>query len=240
MKLFRYISILILLLVNLSLTHQSANTLAEPELNYLVRLPKIKIENPPLLLLLHGVGSNEQDLFSFAQDLPGKYLVISVRAPYILGEGSYAWYEVNFVNGKPQINAEQEKNSRNVLVKFLEDLKSKHQFDEKQVFLCGFSQGGIMSYSLALTRPDIIKGIAVMSGRLLDEVKPSIKQSKELQNLQVHISHGTEDNVLGVHYAREAEAYLKTLGLTPQFKEYKGGHTITGEMFKDLNLWLSK
>lgn len=54
---------------------------ATPSLNYLVRAPKIKSDNPPLLLLLHGVGGNEQNIFSFAKVLPDEFLVVSARGP---------------------------------------------------------------------------------------------------------------------------------------------------------------
>ena len=65
-------------------------------LEYLVRQPKTKAENPPLIILLHGYGSNEEDLFSFAEELPDSMLVISVRAPLSIGFGSYAWYTIHF------------------------------------------------------------------------------------------------------------------------------------------------
>ncbi|WP_246835824.1 hypothetical protein [Leptospira meyeri] len=55
----------------------------EKPLEYLVRKPKVSIENPPLLLLLHGVGSNEEDLFSLSNYLPESLLVVSVRGPLI-------------------------------------------------------------------------------------------------------------------------------------------------------------
>ena len=75
-------------------------------LKYLIREPKIKSKNTPAILLLHGVGSNEHDLFSFANQLPDRYLVISARAPISLGSNSFAWYQVNFSTGKPIYNFE--------------------------------------------------------------------------------------------------------------------------------------
>ena len=63
---------------------------------HLVRQPIIEAGTPPLLLLLHGVGSNEHDLFELAPFLDKRFLIISVRAPNTLGAGSYAWFEVNF------------------------------------------------------------------------------------------------------------------------------------------------
>jgi phospholipase/carboxylesterase len=213
---------------------------SEDLLHYLIREPKIKSDNPPLLILLHGVGSNEKDLFSFADQLPGNFLIVSARAPYKIGQDSYAWYEVDFSTGKPIINNEKAEKSRNVIVLFINQLKEKHKFDDKQVYLCGFSQGAIMAYSVGLTHPDKLKGIAVLSGRILDEVKPLIKPGDKLKDLNVFISHGTNDNVLGIHYAKESCAYLKELGINPTYKEYTEGHSINSEMLKDLINWLIK
>lgn len=209
-------------------------------LHYLVKHPKIENGQTPLLILLHGVGSNEKDLFSFADQLPGNFMVISARAPLEVGPDSYAWYEVDFSAGKPVINKEKAEKSRILILQFIDHLKQKYKFDNKQVYLCGFSQGAIMSYSVGLTSPDKIKGIAVLSGRLLDEIKPLIETNAQLKQLNVFISHGTNDNVLGVHYAQGCNSYLKELGINSTYKEYPEGHTISNEMISDLIKWLSK
>ena len=65
-------------------------------LEYLIREPKIKLDKNPLLVLIHGYGSNEEDLFSFATELPEEYYIVSARAPYNMQYGSYAWYAINF------------------------------------------------------------------------------------------------------------------------------------------------
>ena len=212
----------------------------QPLLFYVHRAPSVASAKPPLLILLHGTGSNEQDLFSFANQLPGKFLIVSARAPYTISKGSYTWYELHFDNGKPIYSKEQAEQSRKTILAFIEQLKTKHDFDPAQVYLCGFSQGGIMSYSVALTQPDKIKGIAVMSGRLLEEVRTMTAAKEKLKPLSIFISHGTKDNVLTIQYAREAEAYIKQLGLTPLYKEYPEGHTVSREMFTDLFNWLNK
>ncbi len=168
-----------------------------------------------------------------------KYLVISARAPFTLSEGSYAWYQVDFSSGKPVINAEQEKKSRNTIIQFITELKKDFNFDETQVYLGGFSQGAIMSYSIGLTRPDLIHGIIILSGRLLEEVKPMIAIKEKVNKLKVFISHGTNDQVLGIHYARESAAYLKTLNINPIYKEYAEGHGINNAMFNDMVNWLN-
>jgi phospholipase/carboxylesterase len=208
-------------------------------LPYLVREPKNKADKPPLLILLHGMGSNEQDLFSFADRLPDKFLVISARGPRVLGPNRFAWYQVDFSTGRPVINKEQEIESRQAILDFIHQLKTAHDFDEQQVYLGGFSQGAIMSYSVGLTHPEKVKGIVALSGRLLEEVRPNIPKTEALKNLEIFISHGTTDATLGAHYAHESVSYLENLGLHPDYQEYQHGHGINEEMILDLVSWLN-
>ncbi|MFY8020246.1 MAG: alpha/beta hydrolase [Bacteroidia bacterium] len=195
-------------------------------------------EKAPLLILLHGVGSNEKDLFSFASQIPDKYHVISLRAPFVLGEESFAWYQVDFINSKPHINVKQAEVSRIMLIEFLENLKSDFKYDASQVYLCGFSQGAIMSYSVALSRPDLVKGFAAMSGRMLEEHKPNFASKEKLKNLKILITHGNADPVLNVEYANQATLFLKEKGLKPELKLYEEGHTINAAMLIELIKWL--
>lgn len=209
-----------------------------PSLYYIFKEPKIKSAKPPVIILMHGVGSNEKDLFSFANQLPDSFLVISFRAPIELGKDSYAWYHLSFENGKPISNPIEAEASRSMIIDFINNLKNKHAYNEKRVYLCGFSQGSIMAYSVGLTIPEKIKGIAVMSGRLLEEVKPLVASKEKLKNLKVFISHGTNDNVINVSEARQAQTYLKQLSLNPTYKEYPEAHNISNAMFNDMLMWL--
>lgn len=211
----------------------------EAELHFLVREPKTKSDNPPLIILLHGVGSNEKDMFGFGRRLPDNFIIVSVRAPHRIGEESYAWFQVDFTSGHPVINPQQAEMSRTMLIQFISQLKEKYQFDQNQIYMCGFSQGGIMAYSVGLTRPDIVQGIAILSGRLLKEVRPLITPSRKLEQLKIFISHGTRDAVLNVQYAREALAYLKNMNIEPTYGEYEEGHAINNNMLADLIAWLT-
>ncbi len=92
---------MIYLLTGILSIAMSISTVNKPSLTYLVREPKVSADKPPLLILLHGVGSNEKDLFSFATHLPDKFRIISARAPIELGPSSFAWYQVDFSSGKP-------------------------------------------------------------------------------------------------------------------------------------------
>ncbi|MEQ1734183.1 MAG: esterase [Bacteroidia bacterium] len=228
--------ILSTVLIVLSASNSSALT---PMLHYVLRAPKVKVENPPLLVLLHGVGSNENDLFSFANELPDSFLVVSLRAPITLSSNSYAWFSVSFKDGKiTAADTAQAIKSSALILKFITQLKTTNKFNNKQVYLCGFSQGAIMAYCVGLTNANKIKGIAALSGRILDNIKPVIKQSAELKQLRIFIAHGTTDNVIPVARGREANTYLTELGLTPTYKEYNEPHTISKATLTDVVAWL--
>ena len=205
-------------------------------LQYLVREPKVKAARHKAIILLHGVGSNKQDLFSLAPQLPDDYWIIAPRGQFTLGAGRYAWYQVDFSTGKPVINAAQEASSREVIRVFVKEIKQRYGIEE--VYLGGFSQGAIMSYSIGLTHPKEVKGIIALSGRILDEIKPLVKENADLQQLQVFIAHGVADNTLPIHYARAAKAYLGSLGVQLSYHEYEIGHQVNSAVVKDLQSWL--
>lgn len=195
---------------------------------YLVREPRTPSENPPLHLLLHGYGSNESDLFDLADELPPEYLALSVRAPLVLSEGSYAWFSLDYSKGAPVGDKEEAEAARIQLQKFITEVVGAFTVDEKQIYLVGFSQGAIMSASVALTYPTLVKGIALLSGRVLKEIRPMVNK-EAVGKLQVFIGHGTEDTVLPISFALEAKEYLYTLGITPEYHEYRMGHNIIRE-----------
>ncbi len=234
----KYFSIALLIFsINLS---AGCTLKPKPEnmLHYLVREPLVKSSTPPLVLLMHGYGSNEADLFSFANLLPKNFLVVSVRGPYTISENSYMWYQADFTKETPIINKEQAESSRQEILHFITQLKTKYAFDEKQVYLVGFSQGAIMAYSLGLTEPKQFKGIAAMSGRILNEIKPMVASKEKLKGLNVFISHGTNDLVIKINHARDSKTFLESQSIHQTYKEYREGHTISQEMITDLNTWL--
>lgn len=207
-------------------------------LEFLIRHPKVSIEKPPLLILLHGVGSNEKDLFSLTEFLPDSLLIVSVRGPIILGRDRFGWYEIKFTGGAPKIDAEQQQKSQKILLEFLNFLSTQFQFDTKQVWFGGFSQGAVMSYSIGLEHPDRVKGIIALSGRILEETKKNTKTDDVPHDQKIYIAHGTNDNVIPVTSARASKEFLESRRIEFQYKEYPDGHTISNEMLGDLVAWL--
>ena len=211
----------------------------ESSLEYQIREPKIIVDKNPLLLLLHGYGSNDSDLFSFASELPDEYYVISARAPYDLQYGSYAWYAINFDADQNKFSDhDQAILSRDLVVKFIEELKEKFPIDSFNITLIGFSQGSILSYSIALSYPNIVQRVGALSGYLNLDINSENYQNNDFSNLKVFASHGTVDQVIPVEWARKTDPILKSLGINSTYKEYPIGHGVSPQNFFDLKDWL--
>ena len=207
---------------------------------HMVRQPIIEAGTPPLLLLLHGVGSNEHDLYGLAPFLDKRFLIISVRAPNTLGAGSYAWFEVDFTPQGPVINPEQAEASRETLITFLQEAITAYGADSRQVYLMGFSQGAIMSASVALTRPDLVAGAVLMSGRILPEIQPLIASREELAGFPFLVVHGTADMVLPISYGRASRELLSSLPVDLTYREYPMGHEVSQGSLRDVTAWLTE
>ena len=208
-------------------------------LEYIVREPTSKINNPPLLILLHGYGSNKQDLFSFAEELPGDLLVVSAQAPHEMGFGGYAWYAINFdaKNGKFS-DIPQAKGSVDKIAHFIDEIKQKYNTDPNKTFLLGFSQGAILSYALSLNYPNKVDHVIALSGYINDQLLPK-KIHSEIKT-DYYISHGTVDQVLPVDWARKAPIFLSENNLTHEYSEYPVGHGVAPQNFYSFKTWIEK
>ncbi|RZJ75915.1 MAG: phospholipase [Flavobacterium sp.] len=208
---------------------------------HLVKEPKVKLDKNPLLLLLHGYGSNEEDLFSFAAQLPEEYFVVSARAPYALPPYGNAWYAINFDADMNKFSDnDQAIESRDLIAKFVDELIEAYPIDKNKVTLIGFSQGSILSYSIALSYPEKIQRVAALSGYLNMDVVAKDFNLKDISKLNFFISHGTVDQVIPVEWARKAPEFLTNLGLNSEYHEYPVGHGVAPQNFYDLKDWLDK
>lgn len=210
-------------------------------LYHLVREPKIKLDKNPLLLLLHGYGSNEEDLFSFASELPEEYYVISARAPYTLPPYGNAWYAIHFDADENKFSDnDQARESRDLIAQFIDELIENYPIDKNNVTLVGFSQGAILSYSVALSFPEKVQRVVALSGYFNLDIIDENFSNNNISNLKFFISHGTVDQVIPVDWARKAPEFLNTLGLRVVYKEYPVGHGVAPQNFYDFKNWLQQ
>jgi phospholipase/carboxylesterase len=208
-------------------------------LHYLIREPKLKLEKNPLLLLLHGYGSNEQDLFSFANELPDEYFVISARAPHDLMYGSYAWYAINFDADENKFSdIGQAQISRDSIAHFIDEMVDKYPIDEKNVTLVGFSQGAILSYAVGVSYPEKVARIVAMSGYFNPEIAIAGFEKNNFSNLKIFASHGTVDQVVPFEWGQKATKLFEAINVKINFHSYPIGHGISPQNFHDFKNWL--
>ena len=210
-------------------------------LHYLVQEPKVKHDKNPLLLLLHVYGSNEEDLFSFAPELPDDSYVISVRAPYDLQPYGHAWYAIHFDADENKFSDNvQAKQSVEIIASFIDEIVKQYPIDTENVTLIGFSQGAILSYATALTYPEKISKVVALSGYFNQEILPEIIDTKAISHLKFFVSHGSVDQVIPVDWARKAKPALENLGLEVEYQEYPIGHGVSPKNFYDFKNWLQR
>jgi len=229
---------LLLLLVSAGLQAQPALHTDLP-LNYLADVDE-QARDRPLVIFLHGSGSDERDLFELREALPEHYNYLSVRAPKVMEPGHYQWF-AKAGEGAYDGDTSDLKASGQVLLDFIEKARAKYPTDAGKVFLVGFSQGAMMSYEVALRHPDAVGGIAAMGGSVLSVLRAELTPDESRRALAVFIGHGTADPIIPYHDGTGADTFLRTLALEPEFHAYPGvGHSISALEVKDLRAWLER
>lgn len=202
---------------------------------------KAQVEKPSrALILLHGVGSNEQNMFELGSLLAKDSLIISLRAPLVMGPSSFAWFHVQFTANGPVHNWNEAQSSLHLLEEALLDIANKTGIPLSKVSVFGFSQGAIMTIGLALTSTQSIEKYIAVSGRTLPEfAKASVEQPlTSYKNRKIFVLHGEQDSKLPVSLAKTTEKVLQAASLALKYKEYKADHTVTDEMISDARKWL--
>lgn len=201
-----------------------------------------RIRNAPttprrLLILSHGVGGNESNLEPLATRASDDAVVVLPRGPLTLAAGQHAWFQVAFGLQGPRPDLAAAESSRQQLVEFVAQMQAAHGVPAANTVVAGFSQGGIISASVALTRPDLVRGFGVLAGRILPELEPQLSDSASLRRLHAFIGHGRDDTKLPVDWAHRADAWLVALGVPHETRLYPGDHGIPPAMQEDFFAW---
>jgi phospholipase/carboxylesterase len=209
-------------------------------LHYLERPAASGLTKPWLLVLMHGVGSNEADLFGLAPYVPPQCHVLSLRAPFTVGPQAYAWFEFDVLpGGQRRINASQELESRALLATQVPQHAARLGVPPERVILGGFSQGGIMALSLLLTQPQLLRAAMVMHSRLLPEIEGQIVTPEKLQSKHLWLSHGLQDAVIPLANAKAIAQRAQAWPLELRYAEFPGGHEISQAELVQAMAWVN-
>jgi thioredoxin 1 len=188
-----------------------------------------------LLVLLHGIGANEQDLAALAPiiDPEGYFVTVCPRAPYAYGPG-FAWFRIE----QPNLVASTMSSSLQAIEELIDTSCDQYGVKREEMVVGGFSMGGAMSLVQAFGSPKRPAGVLVMSGFLPGELAPNLDWSEPLP--PVLMQHGTQDPMVPLSRAREAAELLKSHDVPLQFRTYPMQHNVTPESAADARDWLDQ
>ncbi len=225
-------------MTNLDLTLGELQKDAAFELSFRIRQPQPRAPQS-LLVLLHGVGCSEMDMADVATGMGPDTLVVLARGPLTLGLGKFAWFRVAFTPSGPQIEEAEAESSRLTLLRFIQQIQAAYQIQTDRTVVAGFSQGGIMSASVALSEPEVVAGFGLLCGRILPELQSHLAQKSRLKSLHAFVAHGDFDNTLPVTWADRSDMLLKDLEVDFESHRYPIHHSISSDMRADFIRWLN-
>lgn len=205
-------------------------------LSFRVREPA-PVKPRACIVLLHGVGGSASNLADLATAIDPSVLVVLPQGPIQLGTEQYAWFRVAFSQSGPRLDPAEADSARILLLDFIAGLQTTYGLGGRQVVIAGFSQGGIMSASVALSEPEQVCGFGILSGRILPELAPHLASRERLGKLQAFVSHGEDDAVLPVSWAALSLQRLAELGVACESNRYAAGHALTRAMQTDFLAW---
>jgi phospholipase/carboxylesterase len=207
-------------------------------LEYEVEVPEGGTDGAPLIVLLHGRGSDRRDLLGLRAGLPAEAVVVTPQAPFP-GEpwgygGGWAWYRY-LAEDRPEPQSFDE--AQRLLEKFLKALPAELTPRPGPLVLGGFSQGGTMALAHALRRPGEIPHLINFSGFLADH--PSFRVTRDnVRGTRIFWGHGTEDPAIPHALARRGRRALRAVGAELEERDYEIGHWIDPEELADASAWL--
>jgi len=187
----------------------------------------------PVIFALHGIGYNEQDILALVDDVKNEFILIGIRG-HLTYENGFAYY---YLKGYGNPDRELFDNSIKMLVNFIEYASATYPIDPGRKYLLGFSQGAILSMSLALVLGNGIKGIVSMNGYIPTFVKEEYPV-KPIQNMSIFLSDGEFDPIFPVNIGQENYQYLVERAASVVYTTYPVGHEITEDNKRDLVHWL--
>lgn len=183
----------------------------------------------PAIFLLHGMGSNEQDLPQLVQEFRDTHHIFSLRGPVVFNPG-YAFFTIE-EEGKP-VRTVFDK----VLVfiqAFIREAIAEYDLNADRIYVLGFSQGAVLAQAIGLTMGKAISGVVALSGYVPEFVKHEYMK-QPVDHLNVFISHGDYDYVMPSQWGVESKEFFEAQGANVTFKTYQDGHGVTPENHRDL------
>lgn len=209
------------------------------ELEYELDVPEDAVDGAPVIVLLHGRGSDRFDLLGLRRGLPREAVIVAPQAPFPGAEWGYgagwAWYRYL---GEDRPEPESFETSQVAIGALLDGLESILPVKAGPLTLGGFSQGGTMSLAHALRRPGRVPRVLNFSGFLANH--PSVEATAEtVRGTRIFWGHGIQDPAIPFSMAERGRAMLRGAGADLVTSDHPIGHWIDPEELAAAAEWLS-
>lgn len=195
---------------------------------------------PPLLVLLHGIGADENDLFPLAAVFDRRFRVVSLRAPHPYGPGQ-AWFHIDWLaDGTVRPDRRQAEATLAELERWIVAAPARLGSDPHRTYVLGFSQGGMMALGLLLRAPQALAGVVALSSRAPDGLFEPVAPAEAVGRVPLFVAHGVYDDVLPVEHGRRIRDRFAGLNRDFTYREFPVGHAIAEEEVVAVRDWLAE
>jgi len=222
-------------------------------LEHRLYVPEDGGKGKPLVVLVHGRAGNSQVMWVFSKALEKlKPVVLSPQGFIPDIKNGWSWWPIHeklSEDASAALRAERLAEVETGVLRardFIDRAHSLHGTDRSRTYIAGFSQGAALSATLSLIEPDLFKGVGILSGfipyAVLGEpglLSPEVKAGK-VKLPEYFIAHGTEDDVLPLHRATEARAWLQSVGAKITYHEEAVGHKVGAAGIRALGEWFER
>lgn len=186
----------------------------------------------PLIVLLHGFGSDELDLMGLAPVLPEGYAILCPRGPRETPFGGCSWFDLEWdASGVTGGDEAQLWETVAELGEWLTQIRADK--NPRELILGGFSQGAAVAVAVTSRFPELVDRLAVLSGRWLGEKWP------EMNVLPPTLAqHGLRDHIIPIQDGRALHGWIRARRPDAEIHEYDMGHEISPASLHGFVLWL--
>ena len=185
----------------------------------------------PLVVAIHGLGDNPESFRLLLDDLPARARVVVPRGPMPRGADGFAWFAFHGEDGGEGAKQQEQgiRESADRVAQLVVSLAKKYGGPSRAV-VCGFSQGGILSFAVAAAHPESIATAIPVAGYLPPALWPA-ERPKTKPLPKILALHGENDRLVSAESARWTVEALRSNGFDVNLRTWPGvGHAIAPEM----------
>lgn len=201
-----------------------------------LRVRPSQVENPRMLMMIHGWTGDENSMWVFTRGLPPDFWIIAPRAPYPAEKSGYSWRPLQPETwGRPSF--EQLLPAAEGLIRLMDEYAASVKVDASQFDVMGFSQGAAMVNVLGMLYPQRIRKMGVLAGFVPSGADEYVAK-RSLAGKQIFVAHGTKDEMVTVERAHESMDLLEQAGATIMYCEDEVGHKLSANCLRALETYL--